>query len=131
MTRTSRNDPCPNGSGKKFRQCCIEMDGVETSGGNPGGVSISAAMETAQAYHDAGQLRQAEAIYRQVLQVSPSHPDALHLLGMIAYQVGSNEIAVELLNKAVQTRPTDPEFYHDLGNVLQAQGRLDDALACF
>jgi tetratricopeptide (TPR) repeat protein/SAM-dependent methyltransferase len=131
MTRTPRNDPCPNGSGKKFRQCCIEIDGVETSGGNAGGVSISEAMETAQAHHDAGQLRQAEAIYRQVLQVSPSHPDALHLLGMIAYQVGSNEIAVELLNKAVQTRPTDPEFYHDLGNVLQAQGRLDDALACF
>ena len=131
MTRTHRNDPFPSGSGKHFRQCCIEIDGIETTGGHPGGVSISEAMENAQAHHHASELRQAEAIYRQVLQVSPSHPDALHLLGMIAYQVGRNDIAVDLLNKAIQTKPSDPEFYHDVGIVLQAQGKLDDALACF
>jgi len=89
------------------------------------------ALASAQAHHHAGRLREAEALYRQVLDVSPSHPDALHLLGMIAYQVGRNELAVDYLHRALQARPDDAEFHHDLGVVLQAQGKPDEALACY
>ena len=26
MPKTGRNDPCPCGSGKKYKQCCLETD---------------------------------------------------------------------------------------------------------
>ena len=51
-------------------------------------------LEQALAHHRAGQLQQAEAIYRQILRSQPDHPDALHLLGVVALQAGRNDTAV-------------------------------------
>jgi len=130
MPRTPRNDRNLHDAGGKWK-CGIGIDGVGATGGLPGGASTSDAMTTAQAHHHAGRFREAEAIYRQVLEVSPSHPDALHLMGMLAYQAGRSDLAAELLNKAIGARPEDAEFHHDLGNVRQAQGKLSDALACY
>jgi hypothetical protein len=28
MAKTGRNDPCPCGSGKKYKQCCLARDGA-------------------------------------------------------------------------------------------------------
>ncbi|MBL8827173.1 MAG: hypothetical protein JNM18_09315, partial [Planctomycetaceae bacterium] len=39
-------------------------------------------------YHETGQLVQAENIYRQILEVDPTHADAWHLLGVVANQTG-------------------------------------------
>jgi protein O-GlcNAc transferase len=46
-------------------------------------------------HHQAGRLAEAEACYRQALAVEPDHADALHLLGVIAYQVKRADLAVE------------------------------------
>ena len=35
-------------------------------------------------HHQAGHLREAEGIYRQILAQRPDHADALHLLGVLA-----------------------------------------------
>jgi tetratricopeptide (TPR) repeat protein/SAM-dependent methyltransferase len=131
MNRMRRSDPFSSGSERDFKRCSIEIDGNTATGGLPGGTSISDAMKSGLAHHHAGRLGPAETLYLQVLQVSPTHPDALHLLGMIAYQRGRSDIAVELLNDAIRAKPTDAEFCHDLGIVLAAQGKLEDALACF
>ncbi len=104
---------------------------IETTAGQSADEGVAQVMSAAQAHHDAGRLREAEALYRQVLRTWPDHPDALHLMGMLAYQVGRSDVAVELINKAIATRPSDAEFYHDLGNVLEAQGKTADAAACF
>lgn len=93
--------------------------------------AIARALATGHAHHDAGRLREAEAAYRDALARDPDQPDALHLLGMIAYQAGRSDTAVELLNRAVALRPTQAQYQHDLGNVLQARGRLAEALACY
>ena len=51
--------------------------------------------------HQAGQLNQAERLYRQILAVVPHHADSLHLLGAIAYQVGRHDLAVDMIGKAI------------------------------
>ena len=45
-------------------------------------------------HHQAGRLSDAEALYREVLRSEPRHSDSLHLLGVIAHQVGRNDLAV-------------------------------------
>ncbi len=85
-------------------------------------------LQNAMAHHRAGQLPQAEALYQQTLRVSPDHPDALHLLGLIAHQVGKHEIAVELIDKAIEINPRNPDAYSNRGNALHALKRYQAAL---
>jgi tetratricopeptide (TPR) repeat protein len=81
--------------------------------------------------HRAGRLTEAERIYRQILATDAHHADSLHLLGMIAYQGGSHDAAVEMIRKAIAAGPREAPYHADLGTVLQAQGKLDEAAACY
>src|ERR1700687_4491711 len=51
--------------------------------------------------YDAGRLPDAQALCRQILAREPQHADALHLLGMIAYDARQYKIAVGFINKAI------------------------------
>src|SRR3972149_10668940 len=104
MNRAGRNDPCPCGSGKKYKRCCLQRVEAAAAGvhtvAKPAALNVPRALQAAVAHHLAGRLPEAEAIYRQILQAEPNHPDALHLLGVIAHQAGKHEIAVEYITRA-------------------------------
>lgn len=51
--------------------------------------NISQLIQTGLEHHQAGRLQEAETIYRAILKEQPQHANALHLLGLIAHQVGS------------------------------------------
>ena len=72
--------------------------------------------------HELGNLQQAEEIYREVLAVLPEHQDALHLLGLVAYQTGHYDEALELIFQALDVDNAQPDFYNNLGRVLEAKG---------
>lgn len=97
----------------------------------PPSATLQDALRLAIRHHQAGQLPQAEAIYRQILQTQPSHPDALHLLGVIAHQAGQHETAVVLIGKAIAAAAKSPEYHANLGEALRALGRLDEAVAAY
>ncbi len=86
--------------------------------------TIAEMLSQAMQQHQAGNLQQAEQLYRQILQVFPYHADALHLLGLMAYQLGRNEVAVEYINKAISANPIFSPFHCNLGAAYHAQGRL-------
>jgi Flp pilus assembly protein TadD/SAM-dependent methyltransferase len=90
--------------------------------------SIARGLSDAVEHHAHGRLSEAEAGYRRVLQNVPDQPDALHRLGMIAHQVGRNETALELIDRAITVNPVQPTYYNDAGIVLQALGRSDAAI---
>ena len=54
-------------------------------------------LQSAIALHQQGQLDQAEAIYRQLLEFEPRNAYALHLLGVIAHQTGHHQSAVVII----------------------------------
>jgi tetratricopeptide (TPR) repeat protein len=81
--------------------------------------------------HQAGNLEQAEQLYRQILQVDPQHVDALHLLGIIACQQGKNDLAIRYMSEALRLRPDFAEARNSLGNVFREQGRLEEAAASY
>ena len=128
--KIGRNDPCPCGSGKKFKQCC------EQTGDTPlpfvsGNFNPQHALQIAMAQHQAGNLPQAEALYKQVLQALPNQPDALHLLGLIAKQKGDLKTAVQLMRKSLSFNPNYVEALVNLGATLQELNNLSEAADCY
>ena len=79
--------------------------------------------------HQRGQLLQAKAAYEQVLGKQPKHFDALHMLGVIAFQTKNLTLADELIGKAIEINPNVASAYSNRGNALKELKRLDDALA--
>ncbi|HYM09661.1 MAG TPA: tetratricopeptide repeat protein, partial [Bryobacterales bacterium] len=81
--------------------------------------------------HLAGKIRQAEKIYRRLLTRDPGDAEALHALGVIAFQNGQLEPAAELIGRALAAKPSEPVYHHNLGQLREAQGRPAEAVACF
>jgi Flp pilus assembly protein TadD len=84
--------------------------------------TIPGALATAIQHHQAGRLRAAEQICRQILAVEPNHADAIHLLGVIALQAGKPGIAIEYIQRAIALKGNAPAFHNNLGNALKAEG---------
>lgn len=81
--------------------------------------------------HQSGDLASAELRYREILAVDPSHADALHLLGLIAYQAGQFDMAVDFIQKAIGRNPMMPHYQNNLGSALLSLERIDEAVRCF
>ena len=79
--------------------------------------------------HRQGDLGNAELIYREVLQRHPEQPDALHFLGMIAFQRGRFAEAVQSISSAIARNPQMPEMRVNRGLALAATGQFEAALA--
>ncbi len=78
-------------------------------------------------YHRAGNLQQAELLYRQILQQNPHQPDALHLLGLLAHQMGRSDLALLYMGKAIAAHISNPVFHNNLGEVYRALHKLPEA----
>jgi tetratricopeptide (TPR) repeat protein len=83
------------------------------------------------ALHQAGQLVEAEPLYKEILHTAPGHFDALHLLGVIHLQNTRHEEALDLIDRAIRINPHAAVALHNHGNVLRAMGRYQDALSSY
>jgi len=81
--------------------------------------------------HQRGQLAQAEGLYRQVLAAVPHHLDSLNLLGVLALQTGRNELAVEMIGKAIALNDKVPDFHNNIGETFRRLGRVERAVEHF
>jgi|SRR5450631_2102190 len=79
-------------------------------------------------HHQAGRLSEAERLYREILQADATHGDALHCLGVVAHQRGRNDVAVELITRAIVHGGRVPAFHNNLGNALKARPSRDTPL---
>jgi len=93
-----------------------------------GAVTLAQAVQLALEHHQAGRLHQAEQIYQKVLQADPNYADALHLLGVIAYQVQKYAIAEQLIARAITLNPAAATYRSNLGNVLRETDRPQAAV---
>ena len=92
---------------------------------------IEKRLDQAVAFHQAGQLSKAERLYQQVLADNPRNADALHLLGVVAYQVGRHEIAVNLITHAIEIDPQQVEAYNNLGIVFKEQKKSEKSIQTY
>jgi len=88
-------------------------------------------LRRAAAHHRRGQLREAEALYRQILDAQPGHFDALHLCGVLMQQRGLPEEAFGLIGAALAVNAASAPAHSNYGLVLAALGRTEEALAAY
>jgi tetratricopeptide (TPR) repeat protein len=92
---------------------------------------VDEALGQGVAHHQAGRLDLANGKYREVLAAVPDHAAALHNLGVIAFQLGQYEPALELINKAIQQDRSIPSYYITRGLALYGLKRLDEAIVAY
>jgi tetratricopeptide (TPR) repeat protein len=94
-------------------------------------MTIQDSLKVALERHRAGNFVEAQAIYRQILARHPDNPDALHLLGLLALQMGEPDRAIELISLAVTHSPRSAEFYINLGMAHEQTGRPERAVQSY
>ncbi|MEO6435861.1 MAG: tetratricopeptide repeat protein [Tepidisphaeraceae bacterium] len=92
-------------------------------------MTIDQTIAAAVQHHQAGRLREAEQLYRQVLAVDAKHYHALHLLGVLANQSGHHGPAIDLITRAISIHDSDAAMHANLGWAYRSAGRSDAALA--
>jgi GT2 family glycosyltransferase len=120
----SRNEPCPCGSGKRYKLCCGSLVGTAETGSS----AAKALLHAALSHQQAGALKAAEDLYRRALAIAPDDPDGLHMLGAICYQTGRAWEAFELIDRALAL--TDWKFgtmRYNMGLVIAQLMRDADA----
>jgi capsular polysaccharide biosynthesis protein/Flp pilus assembly protein TadD len=88
-------------------------------------------LDTAMEHHRSGRYFQAKAIYKKILDRTPDHPDALHLLGVMAIQEADYPLAIRLIAAAINLRPDDPVFFCNLASALHSAQKFEDAVAMY
>lgn len=94
-------------------------------------MNLDEAIQYAIALQRNNQLEGAETLYRRILDIVPGHPDALHYLGLLQFQRGRPEAAVELIVRAIEKAPDYPDFHSNLGNIHTALGNLEAAAGSY
>ena len=74
-------------------------------------LTIGQALQKAIEAHKAGQLREADKLYRAILNAQPRHPDANHNLGVLEVGVGKVQEALPFFKMALEANPTIAQFW--------------------
>jgi len=77
--------------------------------------------------HNAGNLQEAERLYRTILQVQPKHPDANHNLGLIAVSMKQSGVALPLFKSAIDVNPNIEQFWLSYIEALITERQFDNA----
>ncbi|MBI5658428.1 MAG: tetratricopeptide repeat protein [Nitrosomonadales bacterium] len=142
MKKIGRNDPCPCGSGKKYKQCCLKQQNVPAASAHES-APASQSLRLAAEHFRAGRLPQAEEVCRQALRIEPDNPEARHMLEAISGQLdgwhvnqglsfhaqGRLEEAVASYRKALVLKPDSPVTHYNIGIVFNEQGKPEEAIA--
>jgi tetratricopeptide (TPR) repeat protein len=122
-----RNEPCPCGSGRKYKQCHGALEKAPAIRDPDPDSTVRAAL----AAHRAGDIDAAETGYRSALATAPAHALASHYLGVVLYQRNRLDEAIPLLQRAAEDYREEPEFQNNLGLALAAADRNDEAIAAY
>jgi tetratricopeptide (TPR) repeat protein/SAM-dependent methyltransferase len=91
-------------------------------------LTVDQALRQAIACHQAGQLQDAERLYRAILQTQPHQPDANHNLGVLAAQVGQPAVGLPYLKTALALNPSESQYSLSYAEALLATGQAEEAL---
>ena len=108
-----RNDPCVCGSGRRYKECCGRLQASDPR------VAAKPVMGAALEAQRARNFQRARALYRDALAIAPDEPDALHMLGVVCYDLGDDAEAYAHILRALELTGWKIWSYrHNLGLVV-------------
>jgi tetratricopeptide (TPR) repeat protein len=152
VPRTGRNDPCPCGSGKKYKLCCLEKDrAAELAPAIAQRVALQAQKDNQAAQRKdyqaallesqdldaasnavvdlvhAGRLDEAEQAARELLVRYPEVHDGYDRLGMVHEARGQFREAADCYRKVIKLMRANPEDYDAgfVGTFLELIAKLE------
>jgi tetratricopeptide (TPR) repeat protein len=145
-----RNDPCPCGSGRKFKQCCAIAPAARAATAAPAAATLDPLkMKAGRALTPAGDLTGNFSPLQRVLRLGPStapvEPVAPPETTQAAEQSAAAYVnlargyraagrlgdAIQAWRQATRLDPGNHATWHDLGGALMQAGRLPDAIGAF
>ena len=81
--------------------------------------------------HKKNDLGTAQEYYNKVLDIDPNHTNALNNLGVIFFNFGENQKAINFYEKAIKINPIYLDAYNNLGVAHKKIGQLQEAKTCF
>ncbi|HEY5168798.1 MAG TPA: SEC-C metal-binding domain-containing protein [Thermoleophilia bacterium] len=132
MAKTGRNDPCPCGSGKKYKQCCLARDEAAAATARAAQAAAAPARpprpvrflqirddvdeltEASNAVIDlvhAGRLDEAEKAAHDLLARFPDVHDGYDRLGMVCEARGEPRQAADYYRKVIAVIAEHPDDY--------------------
>lgn len=129
--KPGRNNPCPCGSGKKYKTCC-QSTGIPPSIPNQSDPDIWL-IQARQAVAN-GQLGHAEFCYREVIKSKPNDPESLAGIGQALCWQRKRSAGKEYLQKAARQlirlshKNRQPQALLQLSEQLQHWGDINTAL---
>ncbi|HZE60679.1 MAG TPA: SEC-C metal-binding domain-containing protein [Burkholderiales bacterium] len=138
MAKPGRNNPCPCGSGKKYKRCCLDKDvaaeleherlaaaawrpivdvdivnrfdefDIDTDDAED---ELTANSNAAVDLVDEGRLDEAEQVARHLLERFPDAHDGWDRLGMVYQARGDNQKAADCYRKVIEVIRAHPENY--------------------
>ena len=130
MAKIGRNEPCPCGSSKKYKHCCLQQQEaaaralaaaavrptIDVEIANSLGLfdtedELTAASNAAVDLVHEGKLDEAEQVARDLLERFPDVHDGWDRLGMVYEARGDNRQAADCYRKIIEFIRTHPDDY--------------------
>jgi len=129
MAKIGRNDPCPCGSGKKYKKCCLASDEAAARAAQSAAVperrpalasyvqehdqldELTAASNAVVDMVQAGDLNAAEQAAHELLARFPDVHDGYDRLGMVCEARGDHRQAADYYRKAIDVIRDHPDNY--------------------
>ena len=123
LNKVGRNDPCPCGSGKKYKKCCMAKDQAQEEDTSPDTAPAASDEQASQLqpgpraaeveniyrrainYLDENDYDRAARAFRSVILLDRKHYKALTGLGRCLAEMGMREEARKCFQKALEIKP--------------------------
>jgi predicted O-linked N-acetylglucosamine transferase (SPINDLY family) len=119
------------GGARVLRRLVSGLLAASRSAGDANEAELRAALDAGVEHAKAGRFAEAERSFLAALRLAPRNPDALNLLGLIAFQRAHYDAARDYFHAAIEHGGAVAEFEENLGKALQALGRDEEAEAAY
>jgi len=129
VPKAGRNDPCPCGSGKKYKHCCLERDrAAELAPAIAQRVALQAhkATQAAQQQDFQAELLQSQATWQEAQALDAASNAVIELV-----RVGRLDEAEQAARELLVRYPEVHDGYDRLGMVHEARGQFRQAADCY
>ena len=90
-------------------------------------LTVEQMLQQGVAAHNSGDFKEAERLYRAILQIQPKHLKAIYNLGQIAVSMGQSGLALSQFKSAIDINPNIEQFWLSYVEALIVERQFENA----